>query len=208
MRIWFLAMLLLLGSVSFAQAAAAPTPAAKAETSMDTDGNIQFKFGDTPSIKMAPAGAGAAGGACSATSAGALRYNTFVKSFEGCDGVRWRSFSDFDTRKWYDVKASRSWRTPYVNTTNHAIEVSVMTYSGCTPDGAGCPWATPYPNPSPTHCAASITVDGVFADYQFMNAPGQTSMCNAKAVVPVGSTYMVNNDGWTDIYLFSWAELR
>lgn len=80
-----LALLLLgLPSAAFAQAA----------SSQDSDGNIQFTFNGASSIKVAPAGGGVANQPCPATSEGAIRYNSTLKSFEGCDGTRWSGFTN------------------------------------------------------------------------------------------------------------------
>lgn len=200
--VYLLALSALLGFSSLAQAAPA--------TSVDTSGNIQFTFNDVPSVRIAPVGNVAGGSACPPASEGAIRFNQLLKSFEGCDGTRWRSFSDFDTRQWVSMKSLRAFGIPYTNNTGQAIEVSLMTFSGCVPGVGSCPASTPYPNATPMHCAASIAINGVMASYQFANSPGETSMCNVKAVVPAGATYVGNNDGWptNDIYLYEWAELR
>lgn len=62
-------------------------------TSLDANGNIQFVFDEASSIKVAPAGSGAGGGACLAGTAGAIRYVPAAKTFEGCNGSTWSSLA-------------------------------------------------------------------------------------------------------------------
>jgi|GEM_PF-2528469 len=131
---------------------------------------------------------------------------------------KWKSMTssaDLNSRTWvnYDTSA-RGYRVPYVNNTGHVIEVNVSTYSGCRDMSNTICQTYPFigitPGGSPyTHCSASIKVNGMIVDYHFMNsATGAELLCNAYATVPAGATYIIDNDGWGDIYLFRWSELR
>lgn len=104
--------------------------------------------------------------------------------------------------------ADRHLNTNYINNTGHEILVTAWTYSGCVAGNCGGN-ASFFINPVPSHCAASMKVDGILISYQFTNtAVGANSMCQATGVVPDGSTYRIGNDGWADIKLFGWSELR
>lgn len=109
---------------------------------------------------------------------------------------------------WRAVTKERTLGTVYKNDTSAPIDISVQTYSGCIV-GVGPTECNPiFVNSKPMHCAVSIRVEGVLVDYQFQNAPRENSMCSAKAVIPPGAQYVVGADGWEDIFLFNWAELR
>ena len=95
-------------------------------------------------------------------------------------------------RKWQNLKTARTLHTKYVNSTAGDIEVSVSTYSGATG----------------IHCAASLLIDDVRVGRQFMNNNTGAAMCSVTAIVPAGSTYSADNDGWPDITLYDWSELR
>ena len=95
-------------------------------------------------------------------------------------------------RKWQSLKAARTLHTKYVNNSTGDIEVSVSTYSGA----------------SGIHFAASLRIDDVRAGRQFMNNNTGAAMCSVTATVPAGSTYSADNDGWPDISLYDWSELR
>ncbi|MGE4351579.1 MAG: phage tail protein, partial [Bdellovibrionales bacterium] len=66
---------------------------ATAYSSQDSDGNIQFVFDNASSIKIAPSVSGSGGGACSSSSAGAIRYVPATGTFEGCNGATWGSLA-------------------------------------------------------------------------------------------------------------------
>lgn len=95
-------------------------------------------------------------------------------------------------RKWQNLKAARTLQTKYVNSTTSDIEVSVSTYSGSTG----------------IRCAVALWIDDVRVGYQFMNNNTGAAMCSVTATVPAGSTYHADNDGWKDISLYEWSELR
>lgn len=130
---------------------------------------------------------------CSKSNEGSLRYDNQKKLFLGCNGNSWVSLSSgFDNLNWYNVTSIRALGSPYINTTGHPIQVSVSTYSG----------------PNGSRCASSIFVDGISLGYQFINNSIGAAMCNSTAIIPAGATYVAHNDGWPDITLFSWSELR
>jgi hypothetical protein len=102
------------------------------------------------------------------------------------------SGGDFAQSTWQDMTGARALDAAYTNDTGHAIEISVSTYSGAYG----------------IHCAVNIFVNGVMATYQFMNNNYGAAMCDTSAIVPAGASYVVGNDGWWDIGLYHWAELR
>ena len=99
---------------------------------------------------------------------------------------------------WQDVTSSRSLGTTYTNTTGHALEVSIRTYSGATGTDGTYRFF---------RCALSITVNGVVVNNQFVNSTAGADMCNGTAIVPAGATYSAANDGLADIKLWGWLEL-
>ena len=100
---------------------------------------------------------------------------------------------------WQDVTSSRSLGTTYTNTTGHALEVSIRTYSGAT----GTDGTYRY-----FRCALHIYVNGVDVNYQFVNGISGADMCNGTAIVPAGATYSAANTGVADIKLWGWLELE
>ncbi|WP_413290174.1 type II secretion system protein [Bdellovibrio sp. HCB337] len=107
-----------------------------------------------------------------------------AKQIVGCKGV------GASGRQWLSMLGQRAFNTDYINNTAQDIQVSVQVYSGA----------------SGQRCSASIRVDGVSVDYNFVNDSAGAAMCNATATVPVGSTYRASSGGAGSLY--GWAELR
>lgn len=70
----------------------AATPAALPETKIK-DGNITFFYNNQPGVSIAARSNAAANSTqgCSASTEGALRYNSNIKKIEFCNGTEWRS---------------------------------------------------------------------------------------------------------------------
>ena len=107
--------------------------------------------------------------------------------------------ADSATASWQDVTSSRSIGTTYTNTTGHALEVSIRTYSG--PSGTDGTYRF-------FRCALQISVNGVDVSTQFVNTTAGADMCNGTVIVPAGATYSASNHGLADITLNKWLELQ
>ena len=107
--------------------------------------------------------------------------------------------ADLTTASWQDVTSSRFLGTTYTNTTGHALEVSIRTYSG--PAGTDGTYRF-------FRCALQISVNGVDVSTQFVNSTAGADMCNGSVIVPAGATYSVSNHVLADITLNKWLELQ
>jgi hypothetical protein len=109
------------------------------------------------------------------------------------NGTTWQSTAPAPVigtgQTWQDVLSSRAANTTYTNTTSRPIFISV--------GGSG----------APSNGTMSMTIDGVVIGRQgFQSIASGTSNATMSAIVPVNSTYRVDNiSGWS---LGFWAELR
>lgn len=197
MRHLLIAALFLLGFAGPVHAAAAPPPSPpQASSSQDDAGNIQFTFNSQPSIKVAPASNASVGSSCvagaGATNEGAIRYNRNLKNVEFCDGATWKAFAGMvDSRRWYNVTASRAFNTIYTNNSSTPIIVSVSVL------GSGS--------------MAQLWIDGVYiGESGGSGGPvGNKYRGQLSGIVPVGSTYSVQDVGtYPSDPIDAWAEFR
>jgi len=154
-------------------------------TALDDAKNLSFNFGSESSLKIAPPAQ-----LCAADTEGAIRYNKAAKKMEWCDGTSWSPFSQ-PKRTWvsYTGTSARIPLKEYTNDTDHDIEVSVQFYSGA----------------SGSTCSSAIGLkDGTGLSYQFVNHSLGAAMCDARATIPPGATYIIS--GLESLY--GWAELR
>ncbi|MFS4460543.1 type II secretion system protein J [Bdellovibrio sp. HCB2-146] len=107
-----------------------------------------------------------------------------AKTIVGCKGA------GPSGRQWVSMMGQRNLNAIYVNDTGQDIHVSVQVYSGASGE----------------RCSATLRVDGVTVDYNFVNDSDGAAMCNASGVVPAGSTYTASSSGAGGLY--GWSELR
>lgn len=98
----------------------------------------------------------------------------------------------YNGTNWNNVTSSRSFNTTYTNTNGYPISVNVTIFNGYT--GANHNWGA--------------VVNGVSVwstDGQAVGGSGYGD--GLTFIVPIGGTYRVNQNSYTNTYISSWAEL-